>query len=132
MLCVALAFLGMSGVHAHLPGASESGGPHVHTEGGNVDAGEHARVMSILDAEHVHAHDDHGDIDIDSITKAFGKTTLLKLFSAAIFAFVVLDLLNRLPSQRMAFCRLLRPPKNRRRFSLLPQSHAPPSTALLR
>jgi len=125
VFCLALAFLGASGLHAHLPASSPSA--HVAVEHG-LDH-DHAQLVTLFAADHFHAHEEHGERDIDPMTKAFGKLSLLKAFTGPVFVLAIVGLLSRAPERVVRFPPPLRPPRNRLRLSLLPPSHAPPHTA---
>ena len=112
-------------MHAHLPGAHHQ--PHGRLAGSHAEHAS-AYVAAVVDFDHSADHDDDGDIDIDPLVKAFGKILLLV---AAVVAIPVLwgflELSDRVVVLRVAIAPPLRPPKQRRRFSLLPPSHAPPA-----
>jgi hypothetical protein len=117
VLCLALASLGISGLHGHLAGGAGSHGFHLVT---GVD-GEHSTDP---------AHD--GDIDVDPVAKAFGKLPLIKAFVAIVVAYGVVGLSASAPARRQLRAARLRTPKVRYSPYCLPPSHAPPCTASLR
>lgn len=130
ILCLALALLGVTGVHAHVPGAASEGArTHVHED---VHTTRAPQLVTLMDADHFTAHQHHGDVDIELTAKAFGTPLLLKLFAAIVFVFGVAELLNRTPSFLTRRDPPRRPPKNRLRLYFLPPSHAPPFTAFAR
>ena len=122
VLCLAVASLGISGLHGHLAGAA---GPHSsHDKHG-------FHLVTVADQEHSPAHGHDGDVDIDPVTKAFGKLPLIKAFVAIVVAYLIVGLLASAPVRRLRAARL-RAPKARHRPYFLPPSHAPPSTAFSR
>src|SRR5688572_23557471 len=84
-LCLAVAILGVSGLHVHVPGPMASGPAHVHeAEVGHdhhVDD-SHAYAVSALQGDHDAAHGEHGDIDVEPMVKAFSKLSLNQLIPA--------------------------------------------------
>lgn len=123
-LCIALVFLGVSGLHGHLsePGAAE----HIHAAD-HADDHPYGHVVTVFDADHFQAHERHGDIDIDPLAKAFGKGPLLQMFAVLLFVCCVLWLINTPLAVSRAALPPLRPPKVRYRPHLLPPSQAPPN-----
>ena len=116
VLCFAIALLGVCGTHAHVEDVSHHSGVH--------DA---AYLVTLIDADHSADHDDDGAIDIDPVVKAFGKfvvqaPVLLLALCCGLLPYVAREIWwtrVRRP--------LLRPPKHRSRFHVLPPSHAPPT-----
>lgn len=86
-------------------------------------------LVTVIDNEHSpdHAHD--GDVDIDPVTKAFGKVSWIKAFAAIAVAYVFVGLLLQAPVRRQLRPTPLRPPKVRHSPYFLPPSHAPPCAA---
>jgi len=127
-LCLAVALFGVCGTHAHMPGAGHEH-EHEHAAGSeHPHAHDGAYTITVLDADHLGDHDDDGDIDIDPVTKAFGKLSLNVFFLAIAVICAVVALLSRSErSVRLPFDPPLRPPKGRRRSYLLPPSQAPPT-----
>ena len=120
-MCFTLALMGVTGVHAHLPApeAVIAHGAHAH---------EGAYVVSIVDTHHESDHDEDGDIDIEPLVKAFGKTTLAASIAIVSTLIAISIVSSRLGSLRLPVAPPLRPPKTRLRFFLLPPSHAPPTS----
>ena len=136
VLCLALALMGVSGVHAHLLSVDMQL-PHAHDEAlpqqHHMHADVSAEVVTLVNDGHFHEHDEHGDIDFDVAVKAFGKVQWLKALAAVLVCFIgFFALLGRLPGQFLRLERMYRPPKNRLRLFFLPPSHAPPVTAFSR
>lgn len=131
-LCLALALLGVAGLHAHVPrAAAENAQSHVHAgEPTHTKVG--AYLITVVDANHFDAHEHDGDVDIDPTAKAFGTLSLVKLFAAVAFLCGVVELLSRAPSLFRRLEPPLRPPKHRLHLYFLPPSHAPPATAPVR
>ncbi len=148
-ICLSLALIGVSGVHAHLPGPASAEDPSAthlqHSHGGHLTHSHHessdhhaqsdahgAKFLALVDASHFQSHEHGGDIDIDPLVKAFGTLLLFCLFAAAATSCSLILLLGPPPSQLLRVAPPLRPPKIRLSFHLLPPSHAPPFTALSR
>jgi hypothetical protein len=110
VLCLAVAMLGIAGVHAHLGGHDQHG----------------AHLIAFVAADHAADHHD-GDLDIDPLVKAFRAVSLTAAFIAiAVFCcFVELNALGGFVRWLPAM-RLLRPPCLGLRSHLLPPAHAPP------
>jgi hypothetical protein len=122
ILCLALLLVRVSGVHEHLAFDHRHGmAVEIHHTAESVIADEH-------DANHSIAHFQHGDVDADSASKAFGKLTPLKFFPVLATLIVLLVLCAN--ATRVVRCwPPSHVPKWRSRFYLLPPSHAPPATA---
>jgi hypothetical protein len=123
LLCLALASIGISGLHGHLAGVA---GPHEH---GPTHEKHGVHLVTVVDNEHSpdHAHD--GDVDIDPVAKAFGKVSAIKVWVAIAVAYVIVGLLTHAPALRRLRATPLRPPKVRHSPYFLPPSHAPPCAA---
>ena len=120
-LCLAIAFLGVAGLHVHVPEGGAEHGHESHSSG-------HVHTTSILDSDHGDEHRQHGDIDVEPMVKAFGKLSLDQLTPAAILLFVLVALLAATTGTLIARTPLLRPPSRLLPF-FLPPPHAPPATA---
>lgn len=127
--CLALALLGIAGTHAHRSNEQN----HAAMTHADFMSGAHSHAVVALfasiDGEHLHAHQDHGDVDVDPPAKAFGKLPLLKSFVAILVAFGALSLLAPLQAKLAPVLPPLRPPKSPSRPYLFPPSQAPPRTA---
>jgi hypothetical protein len=148
-LCLAVAILGVSGMHVHVPGPLASGQAHVHEadignaidqhvhDGVGVDVNHHADdghayAISALHGDHDADHGEHGDIDIEPIAKAFSKLSLNQLIPAVALIGFLIVLLSRTTAMRVARRPSDQPPRRRFLPYFLPPSHAPPAAALLR
>lgn len=120
-LCFNLLLMGVTGVHAHVPAPQTPVPNAAHVHHG-------AYVVSIIDTDHEADHEEDGDVDIEPLTKAFGKSTLGAAAALVAILVGIVIALARVPSLRVPVSPPLRPPKPRRRFFLLPPSHAPPSS----
>ena len=114
-LCFAVALLGVCGTHAHVRSLSHH----------SLD-GDPVHVVNVVDADHSAEHDDD-DIDIDPVVKAFGQfllqaPVLLLAWCLGVLPFIAREVWKPRPERP-----LLRPPKERRHFYLLPPAHAPPT-----
>jgi hypothetical protein len=130
-LCIALVLLGASGLHGHVAQLGvHATSPHAHTHEHEDSApAPYAQVITVFDAEHFHGHEHHGDIDIDPVTKAFGKGPVMQMFAALLFVCGILWLLNAPQFVFRTALPPLRPPRIRFRPHLLPPSQAPPHAA---
>lgn len=126
-LCLAIALIGVSGVHAHLAIEDHDAADRGSASHGEAHAHHGAHVVSVLDADHSSDHDDDGDIDIDPLVKAFGTLLLAALSLAVAILYVIAPLLTGETTRRVPFTRPLRPPRLRPRYFILPPSHAPPT-----
>ncbi|MEJ1963745.1 MAG: hypothetical protein WDO56_20170 [Gammaproteobacteria bacterium] len=125
LLCLAVALIAVTGVHAHLPGdhpGAEIADPHAeghHRHG--------AYVVSVIDADHLNDHDDDGDVDIDPLAKAFGTLSLSAPVAIIAMWVGIVLLAAHVLAVLVVFAPPLRPPRDRSRFYILPPSHAPPA-----
>jgi hypothetical protein len=123
-LCVTLAFIGASGLHDHIVLADQQAtagieAAHPPAETHFFDAGFHDL------AEH------EGHVDVDPVSKAFGKLSPGSLLAIA-FLLVVFGLLSRVV---ILMRRRVSAPVGAARaalFRLLPPATAPPATAFAR
>jgi len=123
LLCSTLALMGVTGVHAHVsapevPGAHEAHAHHHHD----------AHIISLVDSDHDSDHEDDGDIDVEPLIKAFGKSTLVAVVAIVCVLAGIVIAPGRMGSLRIPVPPPLRPPKPPLRFYLLPPSHAPPAS----
>jgi hypothetical protein len=124
-LCLAVAILGVSGMHVHVPGPLASGHLHVPEADQHED---HVFAVSAMQGDHDAEHGEHGDIDIEPLAKAFTKLSVNQLIPALALICAVIALLVH-----SAIALPLRPRQLRRsprRYFLphfLPPSHAPPA-----
>jgi len=125
VLCLAIAALGVSGAHVHVPDAA-----HEQDHGAEVHG--HAFETAVLDHDHDADHADHGAIDVDPVHKAFGKAPLILAAIVLTVLYVLAEQLSGSAGTLVLQQRPTRPPKRRFRFVLLPPSHAPPCAALPR
>lgn len=119
-LCLALVSPGVAGNHMHHSSASHH---HSQDEPG-------VQILTSLDAGHLHAHLEHGDMDLDPAAPALGDM-LTKVFAALLCLIFLLDIVTS--GQRQGVSPPWRgPPKRTLRHFFLPLSHAPPGTATTR
>lgn len=126
-LCVVIAFLGVAGLHVHVPDVDHADhAVHDHH-------GDEAHLTTVLDHGHDADHDEDGDLDIEPMSKAFGKPTLSPPALAAVLtlllvfaAYLGLGLPVRVKRAP------LRPPRPHLSPHFLPLAHAPPATAFSR
>jgi hypothetical protein len=123
LLCLAIASLGISGLHGHLAGVA---GSHEHTAP-HEKHGFH--LVTVIDGEHSPDHSHDGDVDVDPVTKAFGKVSWIKAFIAIAVAYAFVGLLLLAPARRQLRPTPPRPPKVRHSPYFLPPSQAPPCAA---
>jgi hypothetical protein len=115
-LCLALMALGASGLHGHLPHRGDHG---------DQESWHAAHVVTVFNDDHLNTHD-KGDIDIDPVTKAFGKGPVIQIVAALLAAWGIVWFLHAVRWQIQAVLPPPRPPKVRYRPYLLPPSQAPP------
>jgi hypothetical protein len=124
-LCVTLAFIGASGLHDHvvLP-------DHHHETAGHESAHAHVETH-FFDAGHHDLEEHEGHVDVEPVSKAFGKLSPGSLLALA-FCLVLWTMLGRTAIV------IRRPPAIPVRaaraalFELLPPATAPPATAFSR
>lgn len=131
LVCLAIAWLGVSGLHGHraVDGGAVHPSDHVEAAGHSHDSAV-PQFVSSLDTHHLHQHTDHKQVDIDPPTKAFAKLSLLKVFFAVLVAFGIFLLAIPTHFALRAFMPRPRPPKPGWGAYILPPSHAPPAVAL--
>jgi hypothetical protein len=125
MLCLAVALLGISGVHTHLDVS------HHHESPASAAHQHHAPyTVSVIDADHHTDHAQHGDLDLDPVVKALIKASLTVMAPLAVLLYVLLLVADGVSSKLVLRPRTLRPPKRKPSLYFLPPSHAPPIAAL--
>jgi hypothetical protein len=126
-LCVVIASLGVAGLHVHVPdGHHADHADHAH-DGGS------AHLTTLLHHDHAADHDEEGDVDIEPMSKAFGKPSLSTPALAAVLTLLfVLALYRGLTLFLRVESAPLRPPRPQLSPHFLPPSHAPPASAFAR
>ena len=122
IVCLILAIVRTSGVHAHLSM------DHAHDATSSAHDTLVHTVVYEHDAGHLDSHLEHGDVDVDVAAKGFSKFSSLSL-PVALVAFVVLLFLTTFSTSLQRSPPPSRPPKWRRRAYLTPPSQAPPALA---
>jgi hypothetical protein len=122
LFCLILTIVRISGIHAHFSS------DHEHDSGLHEIETSVGFVANDYDPNHLSAHDEHGDVDVDVVAKSAGKLPGLIVAVAFVSLFVLLFLPTSFASAQPA-PPPARPPKWRRRSYLTPPSHAPPVTA---
>lgn len=123
-LCVTLAFIGASGLHDHIVL------PDHHATTG-IDAGHPPAETHFFDAGYHDLEEHEGHVDVDPVSKAFGKLSSGSLLAIASLLFVfrslsrILILVRRRAPAHVCATRAAL-------FKLLPPSTAPPATAFAR
>jgi hypothetical protein len=130
-ICLAVAILGVSGMHVHVPGPMASGPAHVHKAGmaHGVDDG-HVYAVTAMQGDHDAEHGQHGDLDIEPLAKAFTKLSLSQVLPAvALIGFLVTLLVRVATSVPVLRRPERRLPRRHLVLHFLPLSHAPPTIA---
>jgi hypothetical protein len=123
-LCVTLAFIGASGLHDHIVLADQ----HATT---GIEAGHPTAETHFFDAGYHDLEEHEGHVDVDPVSKAFGKLSPGSLLAIA-FLLVVFGSLTRI---LILVRRRAAAPIGAARaalFKLLPPATAPPATAFAR
>jgi hypothetical protein len=128
LLCLSVAFFGIAGIHGHWHEPHSTAG-EVHEHSGGHSAVE---LVSLLHADHFEDHGAGGEIDVQPVTKAFGKVSVIKLLATLAFIVSVIQLLSRTLVVVVRRWQRTRTPESPHPFALLPPSHAPPVTAFAR
>jgi len=132
-ICLAVAILGVSGMHVHVPGPMASGPAHVHKAGTahevaqGVDDG-HVYAVNAMQGDDDAEHGEHGDLDIEPMAKAFTKLSLSQVVPAVALICFLVTLLVRAATRVPVLRRpRRRPPTRHLVLHFLPLSHAPPA-----
>lgn len=132
-ICLAVAILGISGMHVHVPGPMASGQAHVHKAGMSYGVGKgvddgHVLAVSAMQGDDDAEHGEHGDLDIEPMAKAFTKLSLSQIVPAVALICFLVTLLVRVATRVPALRRPRRRPLRRHLvLHFLPLSHAPPA-----
>ncbi|MEQ1580479.1 MAG: hypothetical protein ABL964_07805 [Steroidobacteraceae bacterium] len=129
VLCVALVAARSLGLHSHISHWDDDELAELASMPDHVPHAEHITAPEAAGiADHLAAHVDHGDIDLDEPSLTAGKSQLLKASIALIGLLCIL-----LPAVSRPALRVSqppdRPPKSRPKPYLFPPSHAPPQAA---
>jgi hypothetical protein len=100
-------------MHGHLP------------HRGDHESWHAAHVVTVFNDDHFNTNE-NGDIDIDPVTKAFGKGPVAQIFAVLLAAWGIVWFLHAARWEIRAILPPPRPPKVRYRPHLLPPSQAPP------